>query len=807
MAVVYLSDTTVFTGLADCIRNNIKTDDEYTIQGMYSEFSKWEPTVIGPYTYYRQASISEEDLSLFENKTTLVCDGAFRECTALSKISLPYCTEIGDGAFKLASAITSYALPNCSKLGEEAFYGTNIKVIDSDELPYVSEFERGVFSACSKLTTVSIGTTVNDIASYAFADCSVLHTLSFTPAVTVNPMAFANCVGLGELGFSTNAYNICSGAFVGASIDYVSFAGRDLPQSAWFSGASIGLLEGTMTTSVNDVFFEGHPEVASVSFPICQSLKINSDSASCISNYYWGVTDNNLREGLFYANKTVEGVHFSLYTALRDNEFYSCPNLKTADIPSCNIINQSAFANCVQLQSIDFPDCIYVGNLAFANCEALSQVYLSTAIFMGVSAFAGCYDLMDLRLPQYRNSAFLGSYTNTLSKLTYGEFYNIDFTNVSVPWYYPSLETLILTSQPLIPAEGMYSHSGIKYVSCSNCTYIGASAFADCQLLTTVNIPAITIFSSYAFYNCTSLMSIPLSKAQVIDQYAFAGCPFLAELSILSIPNCSSIGTNAFLGFDNLTELYAPALNMNTTDAGWGTGVLSKVTLGNMTYPYFKGAKSLVVADLINYLYSAATSGMSELAYLECPECLTIAPSAFQFLTALESASFPKCTLVGADAFLSCSKLATIDLSVCKALGAYAFDYCENLSTVNLPACSIIYSGAFRYCASLADISIPACTRLYSGAFYACTTLSNIHLPSVCSSLGVEVFYGCYNLQNIYLNYPGVVSGNLRMLSSTPFAGFTSYAEPGSIYVPSAYLSAYQQDKYWAEFSKYFVAI
>ena len=98
---------------------------------------------------YGCSSLRSIDLSK-NNKITRIGDGAFRDCSSLTSVTIPdSVTDIGGSAFRNCSSLTSVTIPNSvTKIGWSAFSG------------------------CSSLTSVIIPDSVTEIGEYAFSSCS-----------------------------------------------------------------------------------------------------------------------------------------------------------------------------------------------------------------------------------------------------------------------------------------------------------------------------------------------------------------------------------------------------------------------------------------------------------------------------------------------------------------------------------------------------------------------------------------------------------------------------------------------------------
>lgn len=120
----------------------------------------------------------------------------FADCSSLSIVNLPNCTEISYNAFSKCSSLSSINCPNCEKIGTSAFYG------------------------CAVLTELSFDK-VTEIQGNAFAWCTNLSKLTFTTKssynIGTNGNAFNACTNLKELICNATDFNVWSSIYFPSS--------------------------------------------------------------------------------------------------------------------------------------------------------------------------------------------------------------------------------------------------------------------------------------------------------------------------------------------------------------------------------------------------------------------------------------------------------------------------------------------------------------------------------------------------------------------------------------------------------------
>ena len=193
--------------------------DDYTWNG-------WSPAV-GPitgnttytavfiYSGYIYPKLIERTLSgSYENSTvTAVGDYAFANCTSLTSVNFPECTNIGGYAFMSCHSLTSVTFPVCTSIGSNAFQ--NCSSLTSVSFPKCTNISNYAFCNCYSLTSVSFPKCTY-IGDSAFFSCSRLTSVNFPACTSIGFVAFRNCSSLTSISLPA-CTNIGSTAFATCS--------------------------------------------------------------------------------------------------------------------------------------------------------------------------------------------------------------------------------------------------------------------------------------------------------------------------------------------------------------------------------------------------------------------------------------------------------------------------------------------------------------------------------------------------------------------------------------------------------------
>ena len=289
-------------------------------------------TVIGKGAFSHNTKIATV---ILENVTE-VADYGFASNEMLSEVKLGALKFIGAYAFS-ETAITS--IPACAndvKFGKYAFAYSDLASVT---IPDGMVIEEGVFSECSSLQTVVIGSNVT-IGKYAFS---------------MN---------------KDQAFKILSYDEDGEKYFYYEFH-SPLQSLTIGDNAIIGENAFANAADLESVTLGAGAKIEKMAFYNCSSLKsIDLSKATEIGDYafsgdvYYVCLDDNMA----YAAVSKDGTY--IYT-------HHAPMITTADLSSATTVGEYAFAYCRQMESVVLNSAItHIAKYAFAGCMSLKEINL-----------------------------------------------------------------------------------------------------------------------------------------------------------------------------------------------------------------------------------------------------------------------------------------------------------------------------------------------------------------------------------------------------------------------------------------------
>ena len=583
---------------------------------------------------------------------------------------------IDDNAFK-GKMLKSVTIKGDLKIGQSAF--ADCSMMDTVSIPLVTDLGKGAFADCRNLRNLTLCDELTAIPDSAFEGCTALTEVSLPSGlISLGGKAFKGCEKLTEIRLPDTLSQVGKDALT----DCTSLSKLTAPYAgvSVYGDDTIGYLFGgnnripaslthiviTKATSVGASAFQGCGNAVSIQLPDTVTVIGKNAFRNCSK-----LTELHLPDSVI---------------SIGESAFHGCASLAEITIPDgVSIISEMAFAECTSLKSISLPrELKTIKSLAFENCKSLTHLDVPTSVTsIQSNALAGCSALEDLIIP------FMGETAESPAPLThlFG-----DTTH--------GLKRLTVKNVGEIVEGAFAGFDRLNTVSLyGTADFVGARAFEDCAALHTVLLPdSVTDIGEFAFAGCASLSAVDLpSELTTIREGVFLGCSSLWDVDVPD--GVQSVETRAFAGCASLK------------DVSWLNSV------ERMGEYVFEGCTSLEWAALpaeMTKVENGTFSGCTSLREV------TISPST---------------TVIGERAFYDCSKLAIAPLS--------------GLTQEIMPE-------AFANCASLTSITLPVTvTKLGNWAFAGCSSITELTVPDGVAEIGSNLIDGCSKLETLTIPYIG----------------------------------------------------
>lgn len=738
----------------------------------------------------------------YVHKLKTICGDAFMNCSDLSTITTSTTvtdadkgtakfpstlTDIGGGAFAECAGMEKLILPeNLEKLWD----AEKDEILDKDGKMCDMLYTYGSFYGCSSLKEVTIPESLTYIGSLAFADCTDLESITIHKDVTnIGHSAFMNCgttaktddetpvdiafnvtIETDEETHKSALANIGASAFAGASMTSLT-----IPETVDNLNVGANLVSGctltTLTLPSTLQYTVGLVDGATIGTLVATNIDfkadndnlvlLSADGKTLLSIYGKGNVyetpeaggDPVLVEGKFaipegvetmangiFAGKTwlTEIVLPSTLTAISANAFNGCTGLKSVTVPAAvTAIGNNAFEGCTNLATITFTageDDAYaiqnIGVAAFKGTGLTSFTFHEKVAVIAESAFENTSKLTSITVPitvtSIGRNAFAGSALQTVD---------------------------IKGAEVLNIGESAFAKSALTAVTLpSNVNMVGASAFANCSALTTVNwntnaaigdsafassavatvnfagdLTTFTAVGTKAFYACTKLSTISLpDSTRTLGDSAFES----TGLTSFKFPSSVVIASSA-----ESKKLFAHCTKLASVDFN---GANIQAIPKQMFYFYKKNSKdasalrSIVIPDTVTTIGMAAFGSHSLQSVTLGKNVNTIGDMAFAYINSENTTASKKGEPICYGLYTPRDKIVTTqntltnfiipEDSALTTIGQYAFSQNSKLQSVDLP---------------------DTVTEIGNWAFQACTSMKTVSFGSGLSTLGQAAFSAC----------------------------------------------------------------
>ena len=765
-------------------------------------------TVLKPYTFFNCKSLTKVQLnnvkrigtsgqtgisgtsygSVFANCVNLsnidlsnvewIYSYSFQHCEALTSVHLNGVAtkQLGDGAFAYCESLESVTFGSgLTELPKYAFYSckslkniNNTKTTAIADLTSITSFGDRAFQYCESLVDVRVGGTLNELATFMFANCTSLQNLTTTQATqTISPENY-----LIDTSALSNDYGRAS-VFEGCTaIKEVRLGGEGSKIGAsWFKDCTG--LEKVTVAETNKYSDKTALKVESL-FANCTNLKyvdfsnVSAEALTLGANMFDGCENLSiLKFGNAIVSESTKGITLSKAT------FRNCKSLRTEEVTDSNgqvIATAFPFNKVVKFAANAFEGCTGLKNVkleisagyfgssvtgVFKGCTGLVSADLSTntTAILYDETFADCVNLKTVNLN-----------TSTITTINANAFKNCRSLESLCDTETAALESFnVLAKINANAFEGCASLKKVKLVYSGTSTFsIYASAFKNCSELTEVTFDGnIRVFGSNVFAGCEKLQTIAQANADkakyiVIDEKGFlytksesttkktttytlhwVPAGYTVENGVLDLSAYAYTKDAATEGWTDIYTVYASAF---ANCAGIRKVILPD-SITSITASMFAG-----FTDLEEVVLSAATTKIDNNAF----ENIGLKKITYKGYEGTDTFALPETlTTIGNSAFKG-TKFENVVLSTAVTFGTSAFAQ-SAVKTVTVNGENVSFgTSAFADCTGLTTVTFNATTaKLGTSMFANCVALNSVTLPSGITSLPQTLFEGCVELATV----------------------------------------------------------
>ena len=568
------------------------------------------------------------------DSVSYIGQGILKDCSKIGTLTAPYL-----GAMRSENGSVSYffddSVPNSLK---------SIEVLEF----YDNIVGAGAFRGCTKITSISIPSSVTIISENAFRECESLGAFDFSNIETIGDGAFFDCKALKNIDL-TNVVVVGNSAF-----------GRC---------TSITKVALTNALDIGKNAFEGCTSLANVTFGE------NTFSIGETAFYETAIKSIELPEGL----EKIQSYTFGL-----------CASLEKVQLPSTlKEIGDGAFTGTA-ITEISIPEGIeYIGGFAFKATPLKALVIPKGIQNFGANIVAGCNSLESIEMPLiggfyssnrtvYEYLYDYNSFPESLKKITISD---------STDGYIPSNafsnsnyieEVIIEEGITSVDWEAFYNCTELRYVSLpSGVYYVDSSAFENCYRLYEISKPAdCYIYSEYTI----QFSDVESGRAPTVERNGYRLSKFGADWYLVNYPKVETVSVHEGFTYNGvkITEYIVPS------------------------YLFFENdtVKSIKLSTVAAKIEEWAFAGCDNLTDVVLSDAITtIGEFAFRDCTSLESVQMPKSLVtIGKEAFYGCEALNNVKLyEKLQSIGTDAFTGCSMLFDVYNASKLTLVAGSHDY--------------------------------------------------------------------------------------------------------------
>ncbi|WP_405311509.1 leucine-rich repeat domain-containing protein [Metamycoplasma faucium] len=735
-------------------------------------------------------------------------DNAFKDVNIKSIDLASTIKEIGKNAFE-NSKITEIDLKNTEIISEDAFNASQLKKVTFN--PTLKSIKNRAFANCA-FDNINFPDNIDDIADDAFAESSILNTLSIGKLLEkanigkvisnfsmisnltvkgniekIPSMSLAN-INVNTLTLENGIKEIERKAFDKATIKHLKFGDTiekiykstsDKDDDGTFSNVTkIDTLEigkGLQNCSdLHELFFYGKEK----KFDRFVNLKLTS-SIDSLDKSIWnpsiGSTTIRVKQIILdnkftsLGNETFKNVLFSKINLnnildLGKQNFVSCDTSLDLDFnEAMTKISDEAFMNtkCFDAsKTLNLKNVTEIGEKAFLN-SSITKIDLNKVTKIDKEAFANSELFGELDFKQVEtieDSAF--SNCNHLIKGING---NISKIGNKAFYQCSLLESINLSNSDLkeIGDQAFYQCKELKNINLEMVETFGTSSFEECKSLDNINFKNAVNIKAKAFRECKGLQNVvEFSKDVSIGDYAFANdinlhkikLERIISLGISSFYNCSTTSIEGKFN-DAITEIpdncFAGCSYLKEIDFN-NVEKIGKYAFANNSRLKIKNTKKLRILD-DQAFRNACTKETIDTFDTDSLEEI----GNFALLNVrVKKLNLGNLKKIGKNAFQNSwiEEIEDFEKSSIREIPESCFDGCLRLESINLSNIEIIRTKAFKRAENLKEANLSNVKTLESIAFQNAKQLKKVDLSSLTQSrIEYGTFSNCTTLEEVIL--------------------------------------------------------
>ncbi len=154
----------------------------------------------------------------FLGEITSIGRGAFADCTSLRSFTVPEGAELGKRVFEGCSSLTGITLPaGLTALPERIFAGAGF-ITTAEAIPEgIVTVGRDAFEGCASLREIVFPSTLQEIETNAFKNCTALESAVIPGGMTLGTLIYARCTALTSVTVEEEVTVIPAGTFNGCT--------------------------------------------------------------------------------------------------------------------------------------------------------------------------------------------------------------------------------------------------------------------------------------------------------------------------------------------------------------------------------------------------------------------------------------------------------------------------------------------------------------------------------------------------------------------------------------------------------------